>query len=74
MVTTGGGWSDGLVGAAEHFFAVEGEFLALEIEGGKFLDGGEEVAQFVATRLGADELEGFLVKELADGALNAGGF
>ena len=45
LVFLGEGRLRGALVAAEHLFAVEGNFLAFEIERGKSFDGGDEFEQ-----------------------------
>ena len=58
---------------AVYLFKLEGNFLAFVLEGGKFLDAGEDVFQDFGAGMGLGEFEGFLMEEVAHGALDAGG-
>ena len=70
-VVARGSRSGGTLCPEQQLFPLEGNFLALEIERAKSLDGGEEFEKLGCTGLVADELKGFLVQELIDGGLNA---
>ena len=63
----------GSSGLAEDAFAFELEFLAFEIEGGEFLDAGENIFHDVGAGISAGEVKGFLLEEMADGVLDARG-
>ena len=61
------------LGEAFYLFVLEGNFLAFVLEGGKFLDAGEDVFQDFGAGMGLGEFKGFLMEEVAHGALDAGG-
>jgi hypothetical protein len=63
----------GCGGIAEEAFAVELEFLAFEIEGGEFLDAGENIFQDLGSGHLDGEVESFLLEQMTDGVLDARG-
>jgi hypothetical protein len=64
-----GGWGIDLVQDA---LAFECEFLALELDGGKFLDGTHDISQGLGAWVMASEIEGMFMEEVDHGALDAG--